>query len=429
MRLTRRDLFRSALATGVASLVPNWLTAAGAIGSPGSFDRYLILVELDGGNDGLNMFIPQAGSNLTLYNAARSTIKVPGSEQRTITGLTDLTMNWNLVDGPGNGRFKRLYEGGKMAIIEGVGMPNPNRSHFRGIDIWNSGSDSTTTWSDGWVRNAYAAGAARPPGIVAESILLSRPTSNPTNGSGMRVLSMTNADRFIRDSQGLSTVTPSGTVARQHILGVQNDIVNARTQFETLFSWVPPTLPDTNMEHGSVTLPTFTGDTGTTLFPSGDFGNQCRAAAQLIAAGVGVPMLKIRLGGFDNHAGQYSKHNDLLAQLAHGLTGLHDALVESGKLDQVLIMTYSEFGRRVNQNGSNGTDHGTAAPHIIIGDSTNINGGQYGAQPSLSDLDSRGDLKWQIDYREMYSTALNFLGLPHTIYASTYDPISGLLTT
>lgn len=425
MRLSRRDLLRSAIAAGVVSLCPRWLHAAGAINDPGSFERYLVLVELDGGNDGLNTFVPLP--QLATYNHRRTNLRLGGTQQRTSTALPDLGLNWNLVDGPGNGRFRRLAENGELAVVLGLGMPNANRSHFRGIDIWNTGSAATTVWNTGWLQRGFSGGPARPTSIVAEAALLSRPTSNPVIGGGMRVLSMRNADSFVRESQGLIDPTLSGTNALQHVLGIQKQVVGARTQFESKFGWNGSQL---------TTLPTFTNNS--TIFPTGNFGDQCRWAAQLIAAEVGVPIIKIRISGFDTHSTQFLKHNDLLAQLAHGLTGLRDALTEKGMLERTLIMTYSEFGRRIEENASSGTDHGVAAPHVVISHSNNLNAGVFGSYPSLGNhitypsiwndpaLD-RGDLIATTDYRQLYATGLNFLGLPQNVFASAFAPVTGLL--
>ncbi len=247
----------------------------------------------------------------------------------------------------------------------------------------------------------------------------------------MRVLSMSSPTNFINDAQGLATIAPSGTSALQHVLGVNNEVVNARTQFETKFGWNSSlsNIKATPHDDRLTTIPLFARDRDASnpLFPTGNFGDQCRAAAEMVAAGIGVPVIKLRLGGFDNHSSQFAKHNDLLAQLAHGLKGIHDALVEKGRFDKVMMMTYSEFGRRVKQNNSNGTDHGTAAPHFIIGDSTNINSGIYGTYPSIADvdLDGRGDMVYSVDYRTMYACGLNFLG----VSGNGFTPISGLLTT
>ena len=405
-RISRRDLLRAACAAGVGFVLPGIGYAAPGVALAPTWGRSLILVELDGGNDGLNTVIPYS---TPAYQTARSTLRITsgthavGSSNGMDLGLNPV-MTW----------AKTLFDANELAIVLGVGMPNPNRSHFRGIDIWNSGSDSGTVLSSGWLTRVFTdAGApALPAGSVAHGALLSRSTSNPLAGSGVRVLAMKNGAGFLDTSNGLvDPRTASTNPAMQHILAVQHDVVSARSLLSTALT----------------TTPTFT----TPSWPSGDFGEQCLAVAQLIAVGISLPIYKIRIGGFDNHSSQRTKQDDLLAQLARGLKGLRDALVEKGRFNDVLMMTYSEFGRRVEENGSQGTDHGTAAPHFVIGSPTNLVGGVlYGAQPRLTrlDLDTRGDLIHGIDYRRLYATAGSFLGFPTAnALGAGHTPISGLL--
>lgn len=422
MALTRRELLRNAIATGVVFAIPSWLSAAGVSPSE-DWNRHLVLVEFDGGNDGLNTFIPWQDP---AYAAKRPHLRVQDADTRAFHDASGVRMNLNLVDGPGNGRFKRLWDDGELAVALGVGMPNPNLSHFRGIDIWNTGSASGTVWTTGWLERSFTSAGAPPGSVAAHGALLARTTSNPLAGSGVSVLAMSNPRDFIVQAQGIADPVIAGTAALQHVLRVQHEVVAARSQYEDLFGWNGSAL---------TTVPAFTGDSGTALFPAGSFGDQCRAVAQMIAAGIGVPVFKISINGFDNHSNQRAKHDDLLAQVAHGLTGLRDALAEKGRLDDVLIMTYSEFGRRVEENGSLGTDHGTLAPHILISGQANFAGASriHGAQPSLTDLDSRGDLKWidgtSLDFRRLYATALSFLGMPGDVFDTAYAPLGGLLTT
>ncbi|MBN8526303.1 MAG: DUF1501 domain-containing protein [Planctomycetes bacterium] len=435
MPLTRRELLRMSLATGVAFAMPSWLSAAGASPSP-TWTRRLVLVELDGGNDGLNTIIPY--DDYATYDAKRPTLAVPESGLRALAGVPSIRLNYNLVDGPGSERFRRLWNNGELAIALGVGMPDQSRSHFRGIDVWNSGSSAGTVWNTGWLQRSLTAAAGITADTVAHGAILSRTTSNPLAGPDVNVLALSKSDpwdsyaeTFIGQAEDLAAAPIAGTEALQHVLRVQSGIITARSQLDDRFAWDPLL----NDDHGQATaMPVFTGDSGNALFPSGDFGNQCRAVAQMIAADVGIPVYKIHIGGFDNHAGQRAKHDDLLAQLAHGLTGLRDALQDKGRLADTLIMTYSEFGRRVEENGSAGTDHGTLAPHVLISDASNFSGANrlHGTYPSLTALDGRGDLAWvdgtSIDYRRLYATALRFLGMPEDVFDATYAPLTGLLT-
>ncbi len=437
MSISRRDLMRAALASGVALACPTWLHAGGIGSLPSGWNRRLVLVELDGGNDGLNMFVPW---NDPLYATNRSTIKVPSDKLRTFNDGSGVRMNWNLVDGAGEGRFQRLYSEGKLALALGVGMANSNRSHFRGMDVWNTGSGANTLLSTGWLQRAYTAQALSG-GNVAHGALIDRPTSNPLVGSpAMKVLAIRNAKDFLKQSKGMNPLSVSGTQALSHVLSVHQDIIDARNDYATRFLY-----DETSGTLGSVpTFTRFSGDKplfpilplkpGETVEVESEFGKQCRSVAEMICAGVGVPVYKLHLGGFDNHSDQFAKHNDLLAQLSHGLTGLTEALRQKGRLADTLIMTYSEFGRRIEENGSKGTDHGTLAPHIMITDESNFQGSNriIGTQPSLSVKDSRGDLAWtdgvSVDYRRLYATALQFLGLPQNVFNTTYQPLTNLLS-
>lgn len=435
VKTTRRELLRLSLAAGVACMMPSWLQAAGESGAP-DWDRRLVLVELDGGNDGLNTVVPYA--SYATYASRRPTLAIAEGSLRTLAGASAIRLNLNLVDGPGNGRFRRLWESGELAVLLGVGMPSQSRSHFRGIDVWNSGSSVGTVWNTGWLQRSLTQAGALGADTVAHGAILSRSTSNPIAGPDVNVLALSRsnpwssyAETFVGQSRSILSAPVAGTAALQHILRVQSGIIGARTQFGERIDWSP----SINGGNGAATtLPVFAGDSGNAMFPSGDFGNQCRAVAQMIAAGMGVPVYKIRIGGFDNHASQRAKHDDLLAQFAHGVTGLRDALAQSGRLAGTMIMTYSEFGRRVEENGSAGTDHGTLAPHFIITDATNLQGGNrlVGSYPSLTDLDPRGDLKWiagtSLDFRSMYATALRFLGMPEDVFDAAYTPLPGLLS-
>ena len=413
-RISRRDLLRAACAAGVGFLLPGVANAAGVSLAP-TWGRSLILVELDGGNDGLNTVIPY---DTATYITKRPTIKIT-SGALSVGRSADVSSTipgMNLALNPVMTWAKTLFDADELAIVLGVGMPNPNRSHFRGTDIWNTGSDSGTVLADGWLRRVFASsGQALPASAAAHGTMLSRATSNPLAGANMRVLAMKDGAGFLSASDDLVDLGSSPNPALQHVLSVQKAVVDARGLISTALT----------------TTPTFS----TPSWPTGSFGEQCLAVAQLIAAGVSMPVYKISIGGFDTHAGQREKsdgsgkHDDLLAQLARGLKGIRDALDEKNCFDRVLMMTYSEFGRRVEENGSRGTDHGTAAPHFIIGSTGNIVGGAlYGTQPSLTSLDPHGDLLHSMDYRRMYATAGSFLGFPTaTALGSSYTAIDGLL--
>jgi uncharacterized protein (DUF1501 family) len=236
MALTRRDCLRAAALAGAASLIPVPLHAAGgAAGSP-DWDRTLILIELDGGNDGLNTIVPHLDPT---YTASRSGLRLTAPTQvRALTGANTardaagepmaLGFNWNLVDGPGpTGRLQGAWDDGELAIVLGVGMPDPNRSHFRGGDIWHTAPNSVAqVINDGWLRRTLPTGD---PGgsAAAHGILLRRPTANPLAGSGQRVLSIDDPLEFIDGSLDLTDPDLTGITnpGMRHVLGQVHQVV------------------------------------------------------------------------------------------------------------------------------------------------------------------------------------------------------------
>ncbi|GDY12379.1 hypothetical protein LBMAG53_12570 [Planctomycetota bacterium] len=377
LQIDRRTLIKAAWALGVAAVVPGTAQAEDVLLAAPDWDRTLILLELDGGNDGLNTVIPASDP---AYIAARPTLAIPPSQ---VLGVGE-GLGLNPVLQP----VMAAWNASDLAIVRGVGYANPNRSHFRGIDIWNSGSSADTVINDGWLRRVLA-GTALAAGAPAHGVLLGRPTSNPLKGSGITTLAMSSPQDFVNKSATVADL-PGGTgnPGLDHLLDVQHQVALAGAAIRTALTPAP---------------------TFTTVFPTrSNLGRQCQYVAQLLAAGLKLPVLKLSIGGFDNHANQRAKHDDLLAQVADSLAALRSALIEKNLWNRVLVMSYSEFGRRVNENGSSGTDHGTASPHILLGGA--VKGGLYGTQPSLTTLDSRGDQIASTDYRTLYATAASFLG-------------------
>jgi uncharacterized protein (DUF1501 family) len=185
----------------------------------------------------------------------------------------------------------------------------------------------------------------------------------------------------------------TNNAALAHILQVQRELSHASSDLQSRLQQAPPL-------------------SGT--FPATPIGKQLQTAAQLLVAKVPVAVMKVSLGSFDTHANQLGQHERLLKELAEGLVAFRQAVQQTGQWDRVLVMTYSEFGRRVSENASVGTDHGTAAPHFLLGGK--VKGGLYGPTPSLTDL-QEGDLKYQIDFRSLYSTLItNWWGLPVTMF-------------
>jgi len=344
---------------------------AGRAASADQAHRILLLVELKGGNDGLNTLIPYADPN---YHALRGGIGVP--RERTLQldekvglheRLTPLMESWQSRD---------------LAILQGVGYPYPNRSHFRSIEIWDTASASSQTLSEGWVARAFD-GTTLPKGAGVDAIIVDS-NALPTAGPGLRTIVMQDAENFLRQAQAMKDAPhmgDGGNPALRHLLAVRQEVNGAASGLKD------------KLHDGPVPAIAYAQDNL--------LGRQLDLATRIIMARVPVVAIKVALGGFDTHANQVPTQERLLSILANGLAALRKNLMASGQWNDVVVMTYSEFGRRARQNASGGTDHGTAAPHFVMGGT--VKGGLHGVYPSLTDLQD-GDLKHTMDFRNVYST-------------------------
>jgi uncharacterized protein (DUF1501 family) len=333
--------------------------------------RILLLVELKGGNDGLNTLVPYADPH---YHQLRSRIGLP--RERTV----QLDEHVGLHD-----KLEPLMESWKardLAIVQGVGYPNPNRSHFRSIEIWDTASSSSQTLSEGWVARAFE-GAKLPKGAGVDSIAVDT-NSLPMMGPGLRTIVMQDAENFLRAAQSMKDsagMSDGGNPALKHLLNVRHEVNAAAVGLRD------------KLHDGPAPAQAYGQDFG--------LGRQLDVATRIVMARVPVVAVKVALGGFDTHANQVPTHERLLGFLATNLATLRKNLIAADLWNDVVVMTYSEFGRRAKQNASGGTDHGTAAPHFIMGGA--VKGGLYGAYPSLADLQD-GDLRYTVDFRNVYAT-------------------------
>ncbi len=366
--MRRRDVLLAGSAAAAFTLLsPYALAQARTAGWRA--DRTLVLVELAGGNDGLNTVVPYADP---AYQRLRPAIAI---KREAVLQLDE-----KLGLHPSLAPLDEAWKAGELAIVQGVGYDNPNRSHFRSIDIWDTASGSNRFLTEGWVSRVIGA-SRRQAERLADAVVLGGGTG-PVGGAGLRAVSMNDPQRFLRQAQGMKTAEARpANPALAHLLKVQHEVQDTAKELRGVLARAPEARGE---------------------FPPGPFGQQLRVAARLIAAKAVVPVVKLALGGFDTHANQPGQHGNLLRQLGQGLAAFRKALADAGRWNDVLVMTYSEFGRRAAQNGSNGTDHGTAAPHFVIGG--RVRGGLYGPAPDLANL-ANGDLRYSIDYRRLYATA------------------------
>ncbi len=333
--------------------------------------RILLLVELQGGNDGLNAVIPYADP---LYRRLRPSLAIEPNEIATLDGTTGLH--------PSLEPLAMLYEAGELAIVNSVGYPKPNRSHFRSIEIWEQATASDQYASEGWITHALAEHPVFSRRTAdADAIVVGIGNIGPLAGPGTRLVNMREPRQFLAQSEAMAALAgrSDASPALRHLVRTQNEAAAAADSVRRKF----------------------TGrDRFGRRFASDPFARSLSIAANLIADGVDIPVWKATLGSFDTHADQRGRHARLLANLANGLAAFKGAMVDLGRWDDTLVVTYSEFGRRVAENLSRGTDHGTAAPLLMLGGA--VDGGILGAPPNLEDLDA-GDLKARVDFRQVYA--------------------------
>jgi len=333
--------------------------------------RILLLVELKGGNDGLNTLVPYADAR---YRELRPAIGVP--RERVIQLDEKVGLHEKLQP------LMESWKAGDLAIVQGVGYPYPNRSHFRSIEIWDTASASSQTLNEGWIARSFE-GVSLPKGAGVDCIVADT-NALPSTGPELRTIVMQDAENFLRQAQNLKDAQgmgDGGNPALRHLLAVRHEINAAAAGLrDKLRTAAAPAVA-----YGQEFL----------------LGRQLDVATRVITSKVPVVAVKVALGGFDTHANQAPTQERLLAYLAASLATLRNNLIAAGRWNDVLVMTYSEFGRRAKQNASAGTDHGTAAPQFVMGGG--VKGGLHGAYPSLHDLQD-GDLKHTVDFRSVFAT-------------------------
>jgi uncharacterized protein (DUF1501 family) len=366
--MDRRRFLHSSLAAGMLCALGDGIGVSLAAAPVGAdYRRLLVLIELKGGNDGLNTLVPYTDSS---YYALRPKLAVARDAVVQLSDRTGLH--------PSLAPLLPLWTARELAVLQGLGYPAPNLSHFRSIEIWDTASKSDEYLQEGWLTRTFAA-APTPGSFAADGVIIGTPDLGPLTGGGTRAIALANTDQFLRQARLATPEGVAGNRALAHILKVEADIVQAASHLGARRTF-------------------------TTEFPASGFGNAIRTAAQVIATPAGVAVVRITLSGFDTHTGQAATQARLLGDLAAGIVALRSALVEIGRWNDALVLTYAEFGRRPKENLSNGTDHGTASVHFAAGG--RVHGGLHGEQPSLARLDGDGNMGFAIDFRSAYATVL-----------------------
>jgi uncharacterized protein (DUF1501 family) len=367
--------------------------------------RTLIVVQMAGGNDGLNTVVPY---NDGVYQQNRRNTGIAPDQALHLDDRFGLN--------PGMGGMKSLWDQGKMAIVHGVGYPDPSFSHFRSMDIWQTANPQGKA-DEGWLAKlvkgsvdrrghpfaGFAAGGTLPPALMSPDF----PIPAVSNVDNYKILpdpryaqdAGSRQDALVKLYQGY----PGGAPFAQVLQSTEEGTVSSIDVLQKAHQGYKPAV----------------------TYPQDGFASGLKLLAETIVGNLGVKVGYVTIGGFDTHSNQRNQHQRLLQSLSDGLKAFWDDLSAQGKADDVMIMTWSEFGRRVGENGSNGTDHGTATPQFII--ANNMKGGHWGEPANLNDLD-KGNLRFTTDFRSVYATVMDgWLGAPAEKLLGARFPTLGFL--
>lgn len=403
----RRDFLRRSLTTSSLLAcglhVPAFLGRTAALaplaGKLGSQDTLLVVVQLTGGNDGLNTVIPFKDP---LYAQYRPTLKLPTDQLKKLDDQHGLH--------PALEGLAELYQDQALCVVQGVGYPNPSQSHFRSMDIWHAGSTADTL-TEGWLGRAMS---RMNPAHGFHVGAANEATPLALAGAPAKVPTLTRLEDF-----QLRTLAGSGTDRQEQKKLIEASVATP-DRAGGLLDFVKRTAVSTYASSDRL-RELVRGYEPKVAYPETGLGNRLKLVAQLIEANLGARIFYVSIDGFDTHATQAEAHANLLREVSGAITAFHKDLTARGHGDRLLTMTFSEFGRRAKENGSKGTDHGSAAPLFLVG--KKVKPGIIGAHPRLDRLDD-GNLVHHTDFRQVYAAILDrWLGVPSAeILGSGFKP-------
>jgi len=376
-----------------------------ALGSTIDPRNVLVVVQMGGGNDGLNTVVPYGDD---AYHRVRPAI---GIDEKAALKIDDrIGLN------PVMAGLNELYQEGRLAIVQGVGYPNPNRSHFEATQIWETASPDRPV-ATGWL------------GRYLDRIV---PASTTTPSGAALFTAVTLGDTVPAALLAQHVDVPAIGALNTFQYNTGKDVASKTTAGRLYDGAKPGQSPYLDLIQSTARTALHGGDylrqkiasyQRSVTYPTDPFSQQLALAAQIIGSEIGTRVIFVSIGSFDTHAGQRNQQDRLLGYLSNGLRAFYQDLTTHGNADRTLVLTFSEFGRRVQQNASNGTDHGTAMPMFALGGK--VKGGVYGTHPSLTDLD-HGDLKFNVDFRSVYATVLErWLGRNSSqIIGSNFDQVA-----
>ncbi|MEW6731122.1 MAG: DUF1501 domain-containing protein [Acidobacteriota bacterium] len=387
MAYTRRDFLKGSItALSLTLAAPRFMIGSRALAQSAN-NRILVVLQLDGGNDGLNTIVPYTDKT---YYSLRPTLAIP---ENSVLKVTD-----KLGFHPVMTKFKALFDQGHIAVVQNTGYPSPDLSHFRSRAIYQR-ADPTTQEEQvqlGWLgkyadlklaQNGSTLAVVNIGGTLPKSLISEKVIAPSINNFELY--------RFQTDAKYPTDRNNQLNTLRKDY-GVKTDSLD--------YLYIEQTGLDAldSSESLQASLQKYTPEI---TYANDGLSRQLQMAAQVIAADLGTQIIHLTFGGFDTHAGQKADHEELLTALSDGLDAFYRDLVRLNKADNVLLLAFSEFGRRPKENGSLGTDHGAPGPMFVLGNK--VKGGFYGNTLNLEDLDRAGNAKFDIDFRAVYGTVLS----------------------
>ncbi|RDB03061.1 DUF1501 domain-containing protein [Runella aurantiaca] len=376
----RTFLKKTAFTTAGSLLIPQFLKAYEQkhFGQKLLNDKILVVIQLSGGNDGLNTVVPFRND---IYYRERPSIAI---NQNNVLRLND-EIGFN----PALEKIKELYDNGLVSVINNVGYPNPDRSHFRSMDIWQTGSSSEEYLSSGWIGRYLDAQCIGQSCLPHQALEIDDTLSLALKGQQVNGLSLQNPEKLYRQTQSAFVKTLTDIPAADN-----------HDNVAYLYKTLAETVSSAEYVHTKAKV-----NKSRMMYPTTELGKSLNTIAELITSGVSTSVYYVSLSGFDTHIRQNDQQDRLLRQYAEAVSIFVNDMKANSRLDDVMVLTFSEFGRRVKQNASSGTDHGTANNVFLIGGPKRTRP-ILNEAPDLTNLDN-GDLKYSIDFREVYATLLD----------------------
>lgn len=375
--MKRRDFIKQSSLASSLFLVPSFVKAFESLTKGALGYKKLVIIQLSGGNDGLNTIIPYTSD---IYYKSRPELAIPKTDIIKVTD--DLGFNSQLTP------LKSLYDKGYLSIINNVGYPNPNRSHFRSTDIWHTASDSNQYYNSGWL-GRYIDNYGKMPysGIEIDDSLSLILKGEKINGIATKNPAILNRNMNTPYFKNILNQQTDEHLSEHNLGYLYKTMIEAKSSAKYIYK----------------TSKTYTS---TFDYPQNPFGKQLKTTAQFINSGIDSQVFYVSMGGFDTHVNQSNRQDKLLNVYADSIDVFIKDLEKSDTFKDTLVLTFSEFGRRVKQNAANGTDHGAANNVFVIGKNLK-QAGFYNEAPNLLDLDSNQDLKYSVDFRSVYATILD----------------------